>query len=361
MKIPGTSTPKYFNGVISDSGIEDDLTEIVGNWEEVPFWQIVEELCTSGGRDAYVGVDFVFNYFVKGSRKNTTESVMDNINLIDVMDYAKDTEEVATKVRVYGKKIEGIPILATSAPNTKYTKGIVKEVKIDNSSIVSTKQALELANATAQDALIPPNVGTEVSTILPTLFPGEIIWIASPINNISPAFYSINSFKHSFNEDGVPETELVIKKHKVELATILKSNIKFKTDIPENLNNYDMDFSHVIQFNKESGSHANTEINKKDGVLKVKPGASSGTWISDVIKLNKDVSAIELRMTGDSLIKQHKATTSVMWFSLDGGTTFNPYIPETIKIPSGRDLKIRIDLNSADAIVKAVSVLYKQY
>lgn len=359
MKKADGTTAKYFGGAISDSGVEDDLTTITANWEEIPFWQIVEELCISGGRDAYIGVDSVFNYFLKGSKKNSTEAVVESINLIEAIDYAKDTEEVATKVRVYGNKVEGIPILATSTPDTTYTKGIVKELKIDNSSVISTTQALELANATASDKQIPPSIGSIISLMLPTILPGEKIKIANPINNIPPAYYSINSFRHYFTEDGVPQTELIIKKYKVELSTILKSNIKFKTDIPDNINKYDMDFSQIIKFDTDSGVHSNTEIN--ESYLKVKVGQSSGTWISDVISLDADVSSIELRMVGDYLIKQYGATTSYIWFSLDGGTTFSVYTTDTTSVPTGRDLKIRIDLNSSDATVKAVSVLYKQF
>jgi len=348
---------KYFSD-IATTGIEDDLTEIEANWEEIPFWSVVEEICISGGRDAYIDSDSVFNYFAKGSRSNTTEAVVEDSNLIETSDYAKDTEEIYTKVRVYGKKTGDIPVIATSTPDTVYTKGIVKELKIDNSNIESTNQAIELAEAEASDKKIPPTIGTITSLMLPTILPGEKIKIANPINNIPPAYYQINSFRQIFSED-VPKTELMIQKQRIKLASILKSNIKFKSDIPENINKYDMDFSHVINFETDSGIHTNTVINEK--YLKIKEGESSGSWTSDTINLPRDISMIEFRMTGDYLVKQYSVTTSYIWFSLDGGTTFQIYAEGTTKIPSGRDLKIRIDLNSEDATVKAVAVLYKLY
>jgi len=344
---------------ITTTGIEDDLTEIEVNYEEIPFWNIVEELCISGGRDAYVNKDLIFQYFVKGSRENSTEAVVEDMNLIEATDYAKDTQDVYTKVRIYGKKSGDIPIIATSTPNTTNTKGIVKELKIDNSSVDSTTQATELAIAEATDRRISPTVGSIISLMLPTISPGEKIKIANPINNIPPASYQINSFRQIFSETGSPQTELVIQKQKVELATILKSNIKFQSDIPDNINKNDMDFSQVISFDTDSGVHTNTKV--VEGYLQVTSGQSSGSWTSDVINLDSDVSKIEFRFTGDYLVQQYGATTSYIWFSLDGGTTWRIYTTGTTEIPTGRDLKIRIDLNEEKAKVNTVAVLYKQY
>ena len=349
--------PNFTN--ISIAGIEDDLTEIEANYEEIPFWNIVEEICISGGRDAYVDKDLVFQYFLKGSRENATEAVVEDINLVEATDYAKDTQEVYTKVRVYGKTSGDIPIIATSTPNTTNTKGIVKELKIDNSSVDTTIQATELANAEATDRQIPPTVGSLIGLMLPTIAPGEKINISNPTNNIPPASYQINSFRQSFTESGSPQTELIIQKQRVELATILKSNIKFQSDIPDNLNKYDMDFSQVISFDTDSGVHKDTKV--VDGYLQVVSGKSSGQWTSDVINLDSNVSNIEFRMTGDYLVQQYGATTSYIEFSLDGGTTWKFYRLGTSEIPSGRDLKMRIDLNSADAQVSTIAVLYKQY
>jgi len=344
---------------ITTTGIENDLTTIEANYEEIPFWNIVEELCISGGRDAYIDTDLDFQYFAKGSRENSTEAVVEDMNLMEATDYAKDTQNVYTKVRIYGKKSGDIPIIATSTPNTTNTKGIVKELKLDNSSVDSTTQATELANAEAADRLLPPTVGSILSLMLPTILPGEKVKISNPINNIPPAAYQINSFRQIFTETGSPQTELIIQKEKVELATILKSNIKFQSDIPDNLNKYDMDFSQVISFDTDSGIHTNTKV--VEGYLQVKSGESSGSWTSDVISLDSDVSKIEFRMTGDYLVQQYGATTSYIWFSLNGGTTWKVYLPQTTEIPTGRDLKIRIDLNSSDAKVNTVAVLYKQY
>lgn len=352
-------TPKYFGGLISTAGIEDDLTEVSKTYEEVPFWDFVEDLCNNGERDAYISPELVMNYFVKGSRKNSTEAIVEGINLIKPKEYAKDTEEIATKVRVYGQSTEGIPIIATSTSNTTNTKGIDKVFRMDNTNISTTSQAEEFVNYQSTNKLVAPTLGVVDSIILPTLSPGEKLRITSPVNNIPPEYYEINSYTHSWSETGSPETSVVIKKQRLDLPNILKKNIKTQVDVIERVNPNDMDFSQVIKFDTDSGTHVNTEIN--EDYLKVVVGQNSGRWESDLFELGSKVKAVEFRFKGDKLTQQYSATTSNLWYSFNGGTTWHlkPISGSTVRVPTGRDLKIRIDLNSSDAQVKVVSFLYR--
>jgi len=348
---------KYFNGIVSTDGIEDDLTKIDVNWEETPFWNIVEEICISGGRDAYIDSSLNFQYFIKGGRDNSTEAVVENVNLMDSLDYARDTEEIYTKVRVYGKKIGEIPIFATSSTDTAHTKGIVKDYKINNLNVGSIIQATELANAEAKDKKTPPIVGTIKSLLLPTLSPGERVYIANPLNDIPPAFYQINSFKQVFSEEESPQTELIIQKQRVELATILKSNIKFKSEISENVNKYDLDFSNIITFERDSGTHNNTIIS--NGRLRVKEGESSGQWTSDILSLDSDMTKLTFMLYGANLTSQYSVYTSNLFYSIDGGIIFNRWKGEVISPKDSSSVIIRMDLNKSSASVKALSILYK--
>ena len=349
----------YFSGTITYTGVEDDLTEVIKTYEEVPFWQVVEDLCGDGGRDAYISPELDMNYFIVGSRNNTTEAIVEARNLIKPKDYAKDTEEIATKVRLYGKRIEGIPVIATSTSNTSNTKGINKVQKIDNTNVTTTTQATSQVEYEASNKLAAPTLGVVNSLLLPTLSPGEKLRIVSPVNNIPPEYYEINSYTHSWSETGTPQTNVVIKKQRLNIQNIFKKNIITQSDAVERVNPNDMDFSQLITFETDSGTHNNTLIN--EGYLKVTAGQNSGQWISDLYSLPDDVSAVEFRFSGDYLTQQYSATTSYLWYSLNGGTTWhlNPVSGTSITVPTGRDLKIRIDLNSSDARVKVTAFLYK--
>ena len=341
---------------ITITGIEDDLTEIDVNYEELPFWDIIEGICISGGRDAYIDKDLVFQYFIKGSRENTTEAVVEGINLIEAVDYAKDTQEVYTKVRVYGKKISDIPIIATSASNTTNTKGIVKELKIDNASVESRTQATELAEAEATDRRIPPTIGSVLSIMLPTLLPGEKVNIVNPINNIPPAAYQINSFRQTFPEDGSPQTELIIQKEKAELATILKSNIKFQSDITDNINKSDMDFSEIITFDVSSGTFDNTKT--YNDLLVVDSGETGGLWTSDTYTLSSNLSKFTFMISGNNLASPYSAFTSHIFYSLNGGASFTQWADGIVEPSDSNSIVFRIALNQASADVEVVALLY---
>jgi hypothetical protein len=138
----------------------------------------------------------------------------------------------------------------------------------------------------------------------------------------------------------------------------MKGRMRAETRLSENPNPNNLDYSRIIQFSEDSGTHSDTQV--VDGRLGVVDGVSNGRWISDIIRLESQISEIEVRMVGENLVKQHGSTTSNLWFSLDGGTTWrlNPEEGSTAFVPVGRDLRFRIDLNDSDATVKAVGALY---
>ena len=346
---------KYFSGTISTSGIEEDLGTIEKVYSEVPFQEVLEELCDSGVRDAYISPSLVMNYFAKGSRSNITEAIVEERNLITPHDFAKDTEEVVTKVKVYGKKVSGIPVLATSDSDTTITKGITKELKIDNSNIANETQGKSLADWEFTKKKVLPTLGSVESLMLPTLAPGEKLRIVSPANNIPPLFYEINSYTHSFSETGVPKTIVNIKKPRLNIPEILKKNIKFQTEIVEGDNPNEMEFSLIHDFITETGG---TKINTViiDGVLKTTSGNSTGTWISPETVIDVSATAIEPRISGDNLAGVQ------IFVNMTGGNDFTQIAgPNTSAetVITGQHVKIKLVINSANTQIKSVGLLYK--
>ena len=338
---------------INTDNIESDTTIISVNYSEVSFQNIIEDLCGKH-HDFYIDKDLNANYFVSGSKENKTEAVTQDYNHISTEGYGSDSENTVTRVRVYGKKVGDISLFATSSSSTEHTNGIAKDRKITDKSIITTDQATERANFEYENNIAIPNIGSITSVLLPTLSPGEKLFIELPIDGIAPGYYTINSYTHSFPS---LETKLIIQGKKLNIPQIIKSNINLAEGATEDDNPYNLDFSIIITFDESSGTNQDTVINEDR--LKVKPGSSTGTWRSDVYKLPSDVKTIAFKMTGDNLIKQYSATTSNLWYSLDGGTTEHIYvIGAGTEIPSGTDLRIRIDLNSSDARVEAVGFMY---
>lgn len=346
---------KYFSGVISTANIEDDLTEVEKNYSEMPFWDVVEDLCDDGGRDAYISPSLVMNYFLKGSRDSTTEAIVERVNLINPIEFAKDTEELVTKVRIYGQKKGGIPIIATSDSDTTITKGITKELKIDNANIATQDQAKAFADWKFERNKVLPTLGAVQSLMLPTIAHGERVRIFSPTNNIPPVFYEINSYTHSFSKSGAPKTIVNIKKPRLNIPEILKRNIQFQTETTEGDNPNEMEFSIIYDFTTETGgTKSNVQIT--DGVLKTTAGNSAGTWISPPITIPTRATAIESRMTGDSL------ASTQFFVDMTGSNVFTQIAgPNTTAktIATGKKVQIKLALNSANTQIRSVGLLYK--
>ncbi len=349
---------------ISTSGIETDTGTADVSYGEIPFWQVVAEICNGGDRDAFVSPDLIFNYFERGSRENRTEAVVESINLIESFDFAKDTEEIVTKVRVYGKQDGNVPIIFSSSSDTTQTKGIVKELKTDIGTILTTDQAKDLAESTAAAQNLAPTVGTLTATMLPTLLPGEKVKMANPTNNIPPAFYEINSYRHFFTEEGSPQTSLVIKKERIDMSKVIRRSYKFQNDVTENVNPRKMDFSIIYDSNSEVGdnffnigSFDNTELEVGStgiGVLKTISG-ETGTWISAEVLTTSPVSIIEIRQNSTDL------AGTKFFVSLDKGITFKEIGSDagdfTFDNPQN-SIILKAEIKSSNTRIQKIGILY---
>ena len=340
---------------ITVNNLETDTDTLTVNYFEKPFWDIVEEICLIGNRDAYIDKDFDFNYFISGSRGNTTEAIVHGYNLISTGDFSPDASTIANSVRVYGGETSGLPLISTSSDSTSQDTYEVKNLKINDENITTASQAKAKSDYELARNKDPTTVGTVVSLGLPTLLPGEQLRISDPLNELTPGYYQVNKFTHKFSNDDPFMTEIIIKKERTSVPNILRNRIKVESNLMKSINKHDLDFSYIWDFNTDTGTHSNTTIdvnpNTGDGVLKTTGGAT-GTWESDVLELGSNISAVELRMSG-----QNKAGTQ-LFVSVDGGTVYNSVLVDDTTITAGRDIKIKVVINSATTEINAVALLY---
>jgi len=346
---------KYFSGVITTNNIETDSGKSTVNYFERPFWEVVEELCKTSDYDAYIDADFDFHYFPRNSRLNTTEAIVHEYNLINTGEFSQDLERVYNRIRVYGARFGGIPLIATAEDTNSQADldGDIKELKINDSNIITRQQVKDRADYELARQKDPPTIGTVTSLMLPTIAPGEKVRISDPLNGLTPGEYLVHTFTHNFSNDEPPKTDIEIQKEKLSIPHILKSRIKFETEISENDNPNEMEESIIFNFENDTGEHSNTLIDTNKGLLKT-DGVSSGNWISELYILDKNVSNIEPRVEGEDL------SNVEVYVSLNGGTN---YIPTSFtgsrEITTGKDLKIKVELRSEDAQVKTIGLLYK--
>ncbi len=347
---------------INVDNIEEDETTLNVNYYEIPFTDIIEEICGQT-HDFYLDHSFNAHYFEKGYRTNSTDGISQEQNHIETTDNAYDTENTYTKVRVYGQTIDNVPLISTSTTDTTNTKGVKKEYKIDDNSVTNTDQANDLANLSYDSYNQIPKVGSFSSILLPTIQPGEKLFLAIPREDIDPGYYTINSYTHEFDLESEYDKKTTVNmvKRRDQISDIIKKRIKFENKISENLNPYDLDFSLVITFSSDIGTHDGTEIN--EDYLKMSSGETVGTWISQVYTFNSNLSKLDLKWSGEYLVGDYQVDSSQLWYSLDGGTTWIPALLgnstlSLTNVPTGTDFRLKVILKKSDAKVKVIGALY---
>jgi hypothetical protein len=351
---------KYAADIIDYSQIEEDSTEVQRNYSEASFYDIIEELC-GNTYYFYIDKDLVPHYFKKGSSINEEEAVCVN-NKVDISSNSENSEDVYSRVRVYGNNNDDIPIVATINLGTTNTNGINKTYTVTNTAITTTTQAKELAQSYADYLQYSQRIGDISALYLPSLMPGDSFMVALPDEDIAAAYYNIKEFTIGIDNNGdYPfTTSFTIESKKTSTSSVIKEIISTQSDNSNTTNPYDLDTSLVIDFTTDSGTHNGTEV--ADDYLILSTGNTSGTWESDIYTLSDQITEIQFNWSGEELVGDYSATSAVLKFSLNGGTTWTTVIVGSTKlsatIPTGKDLKFQVSFNMADSMVKKLGILY---
>ena len=176
---------------------ESTDTQISVNWYQKPFWECVQELCNKAGYDAYIDPSTDFNYFVIGTRQNSTEALVHNSNLIETGDFTPDLSVVKNRIIVYGGLIEGQQIIWTEEDSASIDAYDVRELIINDTNNITIDQAQARALYELSLNKDPPIVGEVSGLGLPTITPGDKIQISDPLNSLNPQYYAIQKYTHN--------------------------------------------------------------------------------------------------------------------------------------------------------------------
>jgi hypothetical protein len=331
------------------------------DWAETPLMEAMQELGKSTGFDFYVDSSLDAHYFLKGSVKNYKEAIVHGMNLLDVNDFTPDLTLIYNKVKVYGAVVNGVQVLATAEQKTgtygtQNTNFRVRTLVINDENILTETAAQEIADYELSQRKNPPDVGSVKGFLLATIQPGEAIQVSSPNDGLDPGWYTTTGYKDRLDiaQTGEISTTVFINKeprgfHNVLRDRVQQENKKKNTSI--NVEN--MDFSYNFLFEEDSGTHSNTEIT--GGVLK--PTSSSGTWISPNRVLSTNLSEAYLLMFGQFI---PNVTVSV---SGNNGVSYQAFTANKTKLTLssaiGKNIRIKVVFDSADAQLNALSILYK--
>ena len=91
--------------------------------------------------------------------------------------------------------------------------------------------------------------------------------------------------------------------------------------------------------------------------MKVVEGESNGQWTSDTYNFATNISELTFQMVGSGLNTQLATTTSNIFYSVNGGLSFSQWTGGVVEDLESNNLIVRIDLNQAAALVKAIAVM----
>ena len=341
-----------FPEITDFSQIEEDTTEVQKNYLEIPFGTIMEELC-GDSKYFYLDKDLVPHYFTKGSRINTTE-VIGEANKVSYTNNEDTSEDIYTRVRVYGTTDKGNTIIATSVIDTTNTSGINKDYIVTNSSVNTYDQAKELADEYASNLSAGTKIGDIKALYLPTLAEGESMFIGLSENNIAPEYYNISEFTFDIDNNGdYPfTTSATIEKKKTSISTIIKDNIQTQVESVDTDNPYDLDQTLFYEFTTDTGTHDGTEIDTSSGTLQLQDGELTGTWTSPNVELDANVSQIYIKVDGSGL-----ANVSLS-YSLTGGSPYTTLGMNSSEVVAGNNIRLRVTINSSSTEITFIGVYY---
>ena len=316
-------------------------------WNYKPFWDCVKELCNYAGYDCYVDNDLDFHFFEADSISNTNDAVVEGDNLIDSKNWGTNDYYEKSRVTVIGQSGDGLPIVYTAISDDETE---VREVFIKDSSVNTEIKAKNLADAKLSEITNRTPQAIVKSFGLETISPGDNIWILIPRQEIHGQ-YKVVQITHSFGmKSGGWRTECIIEQDEGGMTKIIQ-NLSEKSDRAiqsENINK--LNYSWNFEFNEDSGAHSTTEIT--GGVLK--STGASGTWISNVKNLSSNVTKCELRVKGEAI------PGTVFSVSVDNGINYQSITLNTLKTlsPPGKNLRIKVEINSASTQIYSMVLLY---
>lgn len=344
----------YGDGRYTTSNINTSTGVLVTvKWQEKPFSDCIEELCKASICDALIDADLDAHFFVRNSRTNTDESIVHDMNIFSVGEFAPDHREIKNFIVVYGAEIEGQQIIKSAKDTTSISQYGERKHVIEDNNTRDPDQAQLIADATLTDLKDAVVVSDVRVIMLATIQPGQRIPASDPQNGITPTDYRVPRFVHEYDSGGI-WTSVSLQKQVRDISHVLRERIRQQEDAKKtSINPFGMEQSEVYLFDVDSGSHTNTEITS--GVLK--PTTSSGNWISPITTGSTNVSQVYIVIDGEDV------SNITFEVSGDSGVTYESITPKnllTLSSSIGPDLRVKVTFSSSTASLDSLGIYFKR-
>lgn len=347
--IIGTYLTDYQSDVDATSSVKPTI-----NWDEKPFWDCVNDLRKIADADAYVepaatGPNKI-KFFDKNSVENNNEAVIWNDTLIELRGLGIQTLTTKNKIRVYGDDGTGLPVLATVNNAASQTEYGIKEQTIFDSKISKTDEAEEFGNAELNIAASPSSEGEADCFILPSLVPGDKIWVTNPPIGITGQ-YRAYKFKHKLPN----EYTTVILGQERKVAQIFKRRVEKELALTNVTNPYKMTGSVNYTYdNEENIASKDSNVSISNGKISLSSG-SQGVITHTTVTLSSEITAVHLKAIGNNLVGTD------FELSTDGGANYEPINLNALTelTNPGDTFVLKTTIQSSNTEIDSVAVLHK--
>jgi hypothetical protein len=327
--------------------------DVTVNWSNKPFWECVNDLCTLCGADCYVDDNLDFHLFLANSIINNNDAVVESYNLRELKGFGTDSYFERTKIIVYGEDDKGLPIIFTKGTGTR--EKIIKDSSIKTMAEAEDRATKEYSDSTL--ANIPPQ-GTSVSYGLPTVEPGENIWISSPRQQIH-GLYKMVDIKHEVgSKTGYWKTTCKVEIEEKGTSQVLRDTKRKELALTKIENPNRMEYSYNFTFDDLANIATQSYTQVSGGKLILTTGATAGVMTTATKAADNTITSVELRYEGANL------DASTFEVSADNGVNYQTVVRNTLTTVDhvGTNLKIKVTLTESGTTrpeIDSLCILFK--
>jgi len=322
-------------------------------WSNKSVIECMKDLCEIGSADGYVDNDLDFHLFQENSIVNTEDGFAEGVrgrNLFYIRNYGEDTYYEKDKVTVIGNDNEGLEIIHTAGSGNRESRPIVN-ISLDTMDEVKDFAIAKLAEGTN----VPPQAIMS-GYALPSVNPGENIWITSLRNKINKALKVVEYTDIVGSRSrGIWTAEVKAEREPTTIAQQMKVRAQRELELVRVTNPNNLEFSYNFPFDDDTNTLTDSTTQRIDGYLAT-DGSVSGTWISSTRTADSDITQVELKYKGENnegTVFKVSVDSGLNWVTATKDSLINPF-PY-----SGNRVALRVEFSSASAKVYSIAILYK--
>lgn len=335
------------------TNVEASTVKPTVNWNNKPLWDCINDLIKLAEFDAYVDEDSDIHFFEKNSRNNDNEAIVWNDTHIRTDGLGQQTITTKNKIITYGDDGTGLPIISTSNNLDSQSLFGIKELAIFDNNANTEENVKEIGDAELADKATPTEEGEAESLILPSIAPGERIYITNPTMKINGRF-RIYGFTHRIPE----ERSMIVVGKERKTKQIFKKRVENELKAQIITNPFKMESSINFTFDDLSKiATKDANVNIEGGKLILTSGVD-GVATSIIFSVADGISEAHLRVIGSNIVGTE------FEISTDGGNTYEDLVLEgkkvlTNAVAEDADVVIRFTFNSATTELDSVAILHK--